>query len=121
MTMAAPGRRLKRYGKNAAAAARMSLSRDPGDDRIIEARDGGKVMTRKFSLGLAATAALGVLAATATVQPVRADKPKEIVVVGTPKKAGHFSGVRNWVGQGRSERLYAKKKDRTYFGFGKWR
>ena len=120
MTMAAPGRR-KRYGEKCGAAARMNLSRDPGDDRSIEPRDGGKLMTRMFSLGLAATAALGVLAATATVQPVRADKPKEIVVVGTPKKAGHFSGVRNWVGQGRSERLHAKKKDRTYFGFGKWR
>jgi hypothetical protein len=63
-----------------------------------------------FSLGLAATTALGVLAATATVQPVRADKPKEIVVVGTPKKAGHFSGVRNRVGQGRSQPLNAKRK-----------
>jgi len=69
-------------------------------------------MTRMFSLGLAATTALGVLAAAATVQPVRADKPKEIVVVGTPKKARHFPGVMNRVGQGMSQRLSAKKKGR---------
>ena len=35
--------------------------------------------------------------------PQKSKKPKEIVVVGTPKKERHFSGVRSRVSQGKSQ------------------
>ena len=35
--------------------------------------------------------------------PKKSSKPKEIVVVGTPKKVRHFSGVKSRVSQGKSQ------------------
>ena len=40
--------------------------------------------------------------------PKKSSKPKEIVVVGTPKKVRHFSGVKSRVSQGKSQRSSTK-------------
>ena len=42
--------------------------------------------------------------------PKKSSKPKEIVVVGTPKKERHFSGVKSRVSQGKSQRSRPRAK-----------
>lgn len=80
-------------------------------------------MTRKLRFGftVAATlafAATGPASAEQSVStysivnawPKKSSKPKEIVVVGTPKKVRHFSGVRSRVSQGKSQRSSIEAK-----------
>ena len=80
-------------------------------------------MTRKLCFGFTVAATLAFAAtgpASAYEQSVsrynvvnawsKMSKPKEIVVVGTPKKERHFSGVRSRVSQGKSQRSRPRTK-----------
>ena len=80
-------------------------------------------MTRKLGFVFTAAATLAFAAtgpASAYEQSVKRykivnawpkmSKPKEIVVVGTPKKERHFSGVKSRVSQGKSQRSRPRAK-----------